>query len=366
MKKVDSNMSFSDKGLVDVLIKEIISVSANRSYNIMEVCGTHTMSISRTGLRYLLPKNINLLSGPGCPVCVTSQGDIELIFELVDRGVSILSFGDLLRIPSSDKRTLLKAKSHGVDVRVIYSPLDCIKIALNEPNKKFVFIGVGFETTAPTVAALIKTAYDIKVDNLSVLSFCKTMPEAIKLLLTEDIEVDGFLAPGHVTIVTGNELYEPIIEKRKAVAIAGFEPLEILDAILSIINQINSNEFKIDNKYKRVVTGSRNELAYKILNEVFEPCTLSWRGLGELANSGLAVRERYGKHDAMRVYSLTAEADDEIKGCRCGDVLKGKITPQLCPLFGKLCTTETPIGPCMVSSEGTCSAYYKYGDVDYE
>ena len=351
----------SKKEHIDKLLKQITVKSSDNRYRIMEICGTHTVSISRTGLRSILPKNIELISGPGCPVCVTSQGEIDLIFDLISKDLSIITFGDLLRIPSSKRENLLNARSEGADINVIYSPLDAIKIAKNNSTKEYVFVAVGFETTAPLIATLIKEIALNDIGNLSVLSLCKTMPEAIKYILSDDdLQIDGFLAPGHVTLVTGVALYNDIVESNRAVVVAGFEPVEILLAIESIVDQVNSEKYIIDNKYKHVVSGKRNDLAIKMLDDVFEPSVSVWRGIGTLYSSGLQIRDIYSKYNALVKYDLSYNEKEEIKGCKCGAVLTGKISPLQCPLFAKSCTVDNPIGPCMVSSEGTCFAYYQY------
>lgn len=356
------NNPFKDGTLAKTLSKEIAStVKPDKTYKIMEICGTHTMSISRYGIRSVLPKNVELVSGPGCPVCVTSQGEIDLFFRLTDKGATVVTFGDLLKIPGSDGRTLSSARASGADVRVIYSPLDTIKLAETEPDKHFVFLGVGFETTAPTVAFLAKTAKEKGLKNLSVLSLCKTMPKAVKMILADsELQLDGFLCPGHVTTVTGLSLYDDIVASNKAAVVAGFEPVEVLDAILEIIKQANDGYFSIVNKYKRVVNDMGNPIARALLDEVFQPVSASWRGLGELTDSGLDFRREYDDYNAKKVFNLEIEPVAEIKGCKCGAVLTGKIRPDECRLFGKVCTTETPVGPCMVSSEGTCAAYYRF------
>ena len=356
------NNPFRNGRLAQSLAQEIATTAnPDKVYKIMEICGTHTMSISKFGIRSVLPKNVELVSGPGCPVCVTSQGEIDLFFQLADKGVSVVTFGDLLKIPGSDGRTLSSARASGADVRVIYSPLDTIKLAEAEPDKHFVFLGVGFETTAPTIAFLAKMAKDKSLKNMSVLSLCKTMPEAVRMILADpELKLDGFLCPGHVTAVTGISLYDEIAAAGKAAVVAGFEPVEILDAVLEIIKQTDKNEFCIVNKYKRVVSDNGNPVAIALLDEVFQPVSASWRGLGELANSGLDFRLEYADYDAKRKFNLEIKPVQEIKGCKCGAVLTGKIRPDECKLFGKVCTTETPVGPCMVSSEGTCAAYYRF------
>lgn len=359
---MNPNDSFRDRSLVATLTDKIKSAALHgKTYRIMEVCGTHTMAISRTGLRTLLPSNVELVSGPGCPVCVTAQSGIDLFFDLIKKGASVVTFGDLLRIPGSTGETLQKARAKGADVRVAYSPMDTLKFAAQEPDKNFVFLGVGFETTAPTVACVALFAREKGIHNVSVLSLCKTMPVAIKLLLDDkDLRVDGFLCPGHVTTVTGISLYEPIVACGKAAIVAGFEPVEMLDAILEIVYQTNSRQYSVVNKYKRVVPDEGNQTAKDVINKVFKQVDVQWRGLGMLKGSGLDFRDEFADYDSRKVFDLKDGDAVDIKGCRCGEVLTGKIRPPDCPLFGKACAPENPVGPCMVSSEGTCSAYYKY------
>ena len=264
----------------------------------MEVCGTHTMAIARSGLRSMLPENVELISGPGCPVCVTSQGEIDLFFELLDKGISVASFGDLLRIPGSNGETLIDKRARGADVNVVYSPLDTLKLAEENPDKHYTFLGIGFETTAPTVAALIMAAKEKGLKNLSVLSFCKTMPAAFDLILSDkELHLDGFLCPGHVTAVTGVQLYEPLIKAGKAAVVAGFEPVEMLDAVYEIVKQSNNQDFHIVNKYRRVVPDEGNAQARAILAKVFDESDAVWRGLGELKKSGLAIKDEYIEYE---------------------------------------------------------------------
>lgn len=364
------NKPFKDSKLSQNIAKAIkASVQNGRRYRIMEVCGTHTVSIARYGLRTLLPDNVELVSGPGCPVCVTSQAEIDLFFTLAERGATLATFGDLLRVPGSVIKngkpiTLLDKRSEGAKVLSLYSPLDLIKLAKENPFEEYIFLGIGFETTAPNIASLIYLAEKEGIKNISVLSFCKTMPKAIEYILNTDTmnneKLDGFLCPGHVTAITGVSLYEPIVASKKAAVVAGFEPVEILDAIYEIVRQCNEEDYRITNKYTRIVKDSGNKRALEILNEVFEPSPALWRGLGKLPASGLSIREKYSHYDAFKKYDLKLGEYSEIKGCKCGEVLLGKIKPNACPLFGKRCTSENPIGPCMVSNEGTCSAYYKF------
>ena len=362
---MNPNEIFRSNKIALPLIEKIRqAVITSKKYRIMEVCGTHTMAISRTGLRSLLPENVELVSGPGCPVCVTSQGEIDLFFQLINKNVTIVTFGDLLRIPGSSKESLQFARAKGADVRVVYSPLDMLKFAEIEKDKNFVFLGVGFETTAPAVACTAMEAKNRGLKNAFVLSLCKTMPKAIQFLLDDkELAIDGFLCPGHVTSIVGINLYDPIINSGKAAVVAGFEPVEMLDAIYEIITQVNGNSFCTVNKYKRVVRDEGNQVARSILDKVFMPTDTYWRGLGWLCGSGLDFRSEYDTFNAKKVFDLTISDVADIKGCRCAQVLTGKIIPPKCPLFGRGCSPENPIGPCMVSSEGTCSAYYKYGNV---
>lgn len=359
---MNPNIPFRDKETA-LKVRDCIKQEAksNRTYKIMEVCGTHTMAIARSGIRSMLPENVELISGPGCPVCVTSQGEIDLFFDLLKFGASVASFGDLLRIPGSSGETLIDKRARGADVNVVYSPLDTVKLAELNPDKHYTFLGIGFETTAPTVAALIMAAKEKGLKNISVLSFCKTMPAAFDLILSDkELHLDGFLCPGHVTAVTGVKLYEPIVKAGKAAVVAGFEPVEILDAVYEIVKQANNKDFHIVNKYRRVVPDEGNAYARDILAKVFYESSSTWRGLGELQKSGLAIREEYEEYDALKRFNLQPKNVIEIKGCKCGQVLTGKIKPKDCPLFEKRCTPDDPVGPCMVSGEGTCAAYYKF------
>lgn len=359
---MNPNKPFKDKETALKLCSSIEKIaSSDKVYKIMEVCGTHTMAIARNGIRNMLPENVELISGPGCPVCVSSQGEIDLFFDLIDKGAAVVTFGDLLKIPGSNGETLADKRARGADVFVIYSPLDTIALAKKHPDKQLVFLGVGFETTVPTIGALIMAAKEQNLKNVSVLSLCKTMPKAFELILGDnELELDGFLCPGHVTIVTGLDLYKPLIDAGKAAVVAGFEPVEILDAVHEIVEQTNKKHFEVVNKYKRVVPDEGNALARNIIDQVFEPSDAVWRGIGKLESSGLAIREEFAEYDAFKRFNLEPKDVHEIKGCKCGQVLTGKIKPDRCGLFGKRCTPENPIGPCMVSSEGTCAAYYKY------
>jgi len=329
-------------------------------FNIMEVCGSHTMAISKYGLRQILPDNIKLISGPGCPVCVTAQNEIDSVIELANKKVSIATFGDLIRVPGN-KSSLQSERAEGKDIKVFYSPLDALKYAELNPDKEIVFIGIGFETTIPTVAVTIKEAKEKNIKNYSVYCLHKTMPEALKALIEGGSNVQGFLLPGHVSAITGDKIYKFLSEKYNIGGIiAGFEAEDILLSIIMLLK--NYKNPIIDIQYKRVVKPEGNKKALEIIEEIFEPCDSTWRGLGEIPGSGLKIKSKYKDFDAALKFDLKPIGDNiEIKGCRCGDVLKGFISPKECPLFGKACTPENPVGPCMVSSEGSCAAFYKYG-----
>lgn len=354
---------FRDKEKVNELL-HIIKKEADprKQYNFMEVCGSHTMAVSRFGIRGILPKNVHLISGPGCPVCVTPQNEIDAVFDLLEKkDVMIATFGDMLRVPGSRGRSLEKAKAAGADVRIVFSPMDALKLAMST-EREIVFIAIGFETTAPACAALVLEAYKKDIKNLSIFAFNKTMGEVMSLVLSDKkLKIDGFLCPGHVTAITGLQLYNEVVESRRAAVVTGFEPVDILVSIVEMIRQVNKSEFVAVNKYGRVVKDEGNPVARGLLNEVFDKEGCWWRGIGFIEDSGLALSKKFEKFDAVKKFGLKLADNIEIPGCRCGEVLKGYIKPSECGLFGKACTPDNPVGPCMVSSEGACAAYYKYG-----
>jgi len=329
----------------------------------MEVCGTHTMAIASSGIKSLLPKEINLISGPGCPVCVTPVGVIDSAIELSRKGHIITTFGDMIRVPGSNS-SLEKEKSKGNSVKIVYSAADALSVAKNNPKKEVVFVGVGFETTSPTIAAAIKMAEKEKIRNFSVIPAFKLIPPAIKKILEQkSVKINGFLLPGHVSAIIGSKPYRFISEKFGIpCAIAGFESTDILEGILSILKQIKSKKPKIEIQYKNVVRPQGNPFATKLLYSVFTESDSSWRGIGLIRNSGLKLRKNYEKYDALKKFGVRIKDVKEPAGCLCGKVLTGTAKPRQCKYFGKKCTPETPIGPCMVSSEGTCAALYKYGN----
>ncbi|MEK7773917.1 MAG: hydrogenase formation protein HypD [Deltaproteobacteria bacterium] len=362
MKYIDE---FRQKDLARGILKKIREISATKA-NIMEICGTHTHSISRYGIRDSLPPNIRLISGPGCPVCVTSALDVNRIIEFVrkERGVIIATFGDMMRVPGTHS-TLQEEKARGSDIRVVYSPLDTLDIAAANPGKEVVFYAVGFETTAPTVASTILSAREEGIKNLSALSLHKLTPPAMKALLDGgDVGIDGFICPGHVTAVIGAGAYGFLSTRYGApCVVAGFEPLDALLGLYMLIRQIEEGRADIEIQYKRVVTWEGNIKAQGIIAEVFEPADSVWRGIGAIPLSGLKIKDAYGGFDAEKKFHIPAGLDVEPAGCMCGSVLKGLITPDECPLFAGACTPANPVGPCMVSSEGTCAAFYKYRKV---
>lgn len=330
----------------------------------MEVCGTHTMAIYRQGIRTLLPDKVGLTSGPGCPVCVTPVEFVDKAVALARMpDVIVTTFGDMMRVPGSST-SLLREKACGADVRIVYSPLDAVSIAEKNPGKRVVFLGVGFETTAPTIAASILDAGKREVNNFFVLCAHKTMPQAMSALTADpDLQIDGYLCPAHVSTIIGANAYIPLSAARRIpCVITGFEPVDILQGIAMLVRQITEKEARVDNQYSRFVRPGGNPQALDILQRVFEPCDARWRGLGVIPGSGLAIREVFARFDIEKVLNIETEVPHEPAGCRCGEILMGKIVPSDCPLFGKACTPEEPVGACMVSSEGVCSAAFKYGD----
>lgn len=358
MRYVDE---FRDKGLVKGLIRDI-EASAPRKINLMEVCGTHTMAIFRSGIRQILPSSVNLISGPGCPVCVTSQSDIDRMLYLAGhKDTVITTFGDMLKVPGTES-SLEKKHASGADIRVVYSPLDALAVAEANPRKKIVFLAVGFETTAPVIASVISDAADKKIKNFFVYCCHKTIPAAMKALLeTGEIRIDGFLCPGHVSSIIGSRAYEFIARDFNVpCAISGFEPTDILETILMLIRQKKDGRARVEIQYKRAVQEQGNLKAKEMMNRVFDPADGDWRGLGAIHDSGLKIKQAYRSFDAAAEFRIPALKAEEPRGCACAEVLRGVKTPRQCDLFAKACTPETPFGPCMVSTEGTCAAWFKY------
>ncbi|THB80091.1 MAG: hydrogenase formation protein HypD [Desulfobacteraceae bacterium] len=358
LKYVDE---FRDSNLAKGLIKRIRAMS-HKPLRLMEVCGTHTMSIFRHGIRTVLPENISLLTGPGCPVCVTAQKDIDAFIELAGRDDVILAtFGDLMKVPGSHSSLSLE-KAQGADVRIVYSAFDAIGLATQNPQKEVVFCAVGFETTIPTIAASILACQEQGVTNFSVYSANKLTPPALAALMqTDGVQVDGFILPGHVSVITGTDAYRPVFETYLTPSvIAGFEPVDILSAIERLVVQNENQSPALENGYTRAVSEQGNIKAQQVMHQVFEPCTATWRGIGDIPDSGMGLRPEYHGFDAARRFGIEMPDVPEPKGCACGEILMGLKTPESCALYKKKCTPMTPVGPCMVSSEGACAAFYKY------
>jgi len=356
---------FRDPGVARCLLDEIAATvrDSATSMTLMEVCGTHTMAIYQHGIRALLPPVIRLVSGPGCPVCVTPIGYVDHAVALARRPDTILAtFGDMLRVPGSSS-SLLREKAQGADVRIVYSPLDAVALAVKHPQQTVVFLGVGFETTAPTVAGSIVTAQRKNLHNYFVLTAHKTMPAPMAALTADpDLQVDGYLCPAHVSAVIGATPYETLAaEHGVPCVITGFEPLDMLQGILLLARQVIAGEARVEIQYSRVVRPEGNQKALALLAEVFTPCDADWRGIGTIPGSGLTLRGDWRAFDAAIHLPVRVEPAQEHAGCRCGEILKGQIGPRDCPLFRTVCTPEDPIGACMVSSEGTCAAEFKYG-----
>jgi hydrogenase expression/formation protein HypD len=368
-KNYFSSSIWSDRKISSSIVSEIKIKSKDfysiykRLPNIMEVCGTHTVSIAKSGIRDLLSDYINLISGPGCPVCVTSQGDIDRVLEFSKfKNVIIATFGDMMKVKGSKGYDLSFLRINGVDVRVVYSPMDCIDIALKNPDKDVVFIGVGFETTAPTIAAALKYAKENKIDNFLVAPLFKLVPPALKFLIDTKIsKIDAFLLPGHVSVIIGSDAYNFLTKEGLVSVIAGFEPLDILRAIDMILDYLLSNKKMLDVEYTRAVRKEGNKIAKEIMNEVFEVCDAYWRAVGIIKNSGYTLSKEYKRYNAFDKYSIRYLEAPEPNGCLCGKILLGINKPTDCPLFGRKCTPNDAVGPCMVSTEGACAAWYKYG-----
>lgn len=358
MKFVDE---FRNEEYAKNLVK-LIQNSTHKEISIMEVCGTHTMSIFRYGIRNLLPNNIRIISGPGCPVCVTSQSYIDTALELsLKNDVIIATFGDMIRVPGK-KTSLMKRKAEGADIRIVYSPMDALTLAENNPEKEIVFLSVGFETTTPMTAITAIEARKKHIKNLLFLTAHKIVPPIMKALVEDkEISLNGFLLPGHVSAVIGKKPYEFLSSEYNIPGvITGFEPLDILKGLNTLIKMIDKKDYKIINEYKRIVRDNGNSQALEYLNKVFEITESTWRGIGTIPNSGYKFNKEYEEFDAIKHFNIEYKDYDGSLGCRCGDILKGKITPLECPLFKKICIPENPVGSCMVSSEGTCAAYYRY------
>ncbi len=387
------------RGISEEIKRLASQLPEGRIYNIMEVCGSHTMAIARYAIKDLLPENIDLISGPGCPVCVTDSGYIDTSIELALRdNVIIATFGDMVNVPgevqfasskagagqssevgiisfaaggtyrmseqgqSQGGATLAKIRGEGANVEVCYSPMKAIELAKGHPEKEVVFLAIGFETTAAPVVSLVDIAVNEKIENISILTAFKLVPPALEALVADpELNVDAFLCPAHVSAVIGVKAYEPFVEKHEIpCVIASFEPVDIFFGIQKILEQIVNNEAFVDNQYKRVVRHDGNPAAQRILDKYLEVADVAWRGIGVIPDSGMKLRSEFRKYDTEYRFGIKIRTGTPDKRCQCGDVLKGKIKPDQCAMFAKACTPLNPIGPCMVSSEGACAAWYKY------
>lgn len=353
--------AFKDPKLARGLIETIHRLAPEHA-TLMEVCGTHTVAIARNGIRDLMPEGLRLASGPGCPVCVTCNRDIDMVIALARiPNVTITTFGDMTRVPGSTS-SLLAEQAAGRSVEIVYSPLDALAFAKAHPEREVVFVGVGFETTTPLVAMAIKRAKAMGLSNFTVFAAHKNMPGALELLVGDPtLELDALILPGHVSTIIGAEPYRFLAEKYGIPGvITGFEPVDVLQGIAMLVRQLHEGRAEIEIAYARGVMPEGNPVALAAIDEVFEICTATWRGLGDIPGSGYRIRDEFANFDAVRRFEPDVEPTRDPKGCRCGDVLRARIAPNECPLFRTVCTPENPVGPCMVSSEGSCAAYYRY------
>lgn len=369
MKYVDE---FRDGDLAKIIAANIAREAvAPSGYNLMEFCGGHTHAISRYGIADLLPPNVRMIHGPGCPVCVLPIGRVDQAIRLaLEYGVILCTYADTLRVPASGGLSLLKAKARGADVRMVYSTQDALKVARDNPGREVVFLAIGFETTTPPTAVAIKQAADEGLKNFSILCDHVLTPAAMHAILAVEgletgntVPLDGFVGPAHVSTVIGSKPYEPFADDYgKPVVIAGFEPLDVMQAILMLIRQVNEDRAVVENEFTRAVTRDGNLKAQHIVDEVFElRDTFEWRGLGSVPDSALKLRPVYAAFDAERKFDVDYVPVPDNKACECGAILRGEKRPQECKIFGTVCTPDNPIGSCMVSSEGACAAHYTYG-----
>ncbi|MDR1685256.1 MAG: hydrogenase formation protein HypD [Desulfovibrio sp.] len=355
--------AFSDPEICSALLRRI-HAELDAPMRFMELCGTHTAVVYREGLHSLLPQTLTHISGPGCPVCVTHDREIAACLELAGKdGVITACFGDMMRIPGPGGMTLGKANAEGARAEVVYSPLDALRLAAAHPDHTVVFLGIGFETTAPATAATVLRAAVQGVDNFALFSMHKRIPPALEALLAEEGGgIDAFLLPGHVSVVIGTAPYSFVAETYgKPGAVGGFEPADILSALLCLVRMRREGRAEVHNCYGRAVDPDGNARARALIDDVFEPADALWRGLGSIPRSGLVLRNKYERFDARARFMPTLPDVHENPACRCGDVLRGRIAPRNCRLFGKQCSPTAPAGPCMVSAEGTCAAAFRYG-----
>ncbi len=354
---------YRDPILAKHYVREIRRITT-RSWNIMEVCGGQTHGLVKFGIMDILPKEISMIHGPGCPVCVTPLNLIDkAIYLAVDRSVTLCSFGDMLRVPGSDQ-SLLDAKAKGADVRILYSPLEAVQIAYANPEKEVVFFAVGFETTAPANALAVLQAAHLELDNFSILSSHVLVPPAIEAIMSDpDCKVDGFLGAGHVCSIMGTEEYLPIVAKYHVpIVVTGFEPIDLLQGILMVVSQLEAGTAKLENQYARIVKSAGNQAAQKAIDQVFEVTARNWRGIGNIPYSGYNIKQKHQKFDADKKFNVDLVPARESELCIAGQILKGLKKPHECPAFGKQCNPENPLGAPMVSSEGACAAYFHFSN----
>jgi hydrogenase expression/formation protein HypD len=338
------------------------NIELENPVQIMEVCGTHTVQFFHTGVKDIFPEKLKLIDGPGCPVCVTTNDYLDRAIEIAKKfDVIIATFGDMMRVPSSYS-SLQKEKAGGLSISIVYSPLDALEIARKNPGREVIFLSVGFETTIPTEAVCVKQAKAENIRNFSLLAGNKLTPPAVAALLeTEEVKLDGFILPGHVSAITGVGGWRFVAEKhKKPCVVAGFSSKDLLAATTMLLHLIKKGKPDISNVYKQVVSEEGNVKARKIMHEIFEPGDADWRGIGVIPGSGMKLKREYADFDAAKKFPVTLPPAKEAAGCRCGEILRGLIVPPECPLFAKTCTPAAPVGACMVSSEGSCAAYYKY------
>lgn len=357
-----SNSHLSRKLLVEVKdVAQKYIEKYGRKPIFMEVCGSHTMALAQSGVKMALKDDVQLISGPGCPVCVTDQKSIDAMIKLADGDNRIIcTFGDMIRVPGTEI-SLMEAKTRGKDIRIVYSPPDAVRIAEENPDKEVIFLGIGFETTIPVLAVALKTAIDRNVKNFSMWMTTKLVEPILRTLLeSKEVMLDGFLLPGHVSIILGKNQYQYLVDDYQMPGvISGFEPVELLGGIYKLIKQLLDGRVEIENDHPAVVTDEGNKPAQILMNTFFEPVDEAWRGIGIISNSGMEIRKSFSTYNAKNRFNVEVGEPRKTK-CRCGEIIRGMISPEECPLFGKACTPIQPIGPCMVSAEGTCSAFYQY------
>ncbi|WP_086238585.1 hydrogenase formation protein HypD [Campylobacter devanensis] len=353
--------SFRDKDKI-LALSQIIKQRSKKPLNIMEICGGHTHSIMKFGLPQLVGENINFIHGPGCPVCIMPRSRIDEAIAIASiDGVIFCTLADMLRVPGS-KGSLSELRADGADIRALYSPLDTITIAKENPDKKVVFFAIGFETTTPMSAVVVKQAVELNLQNLFIHINHVTVPAPVRAIMSDkDVKIDAFLGPSHVSVITGSKIYEELANEFKTpIAVSGFEPLDLMDSILNLVNQHENGTHKVYNEYARVVSKDGNLKAKELIYRYFQPCDFEWRGLGVIKDSGLRLRDEFSYLDAKKYFNVEVGESKESKACICGEILRGKAKPYDCKVFGKVCNPQNPIGSCMVSGEGACAAYYKY------